>query len=242
MSLSRKDFVNLCAEAIFYTRKQLTINNQLSGYKKFHKEIKENNYFLKNVRDPLINTREDEYIFRHDLLQHVGLGHCNELADFLLVEIGKEIERRNALARICIVSSMKVDHVYLEIRIKLQGENDYSLWEVDAWDPRVIDISTRPDGSIKNYESLDYGYSTKTKNSVFTDKIDYSQRYTFFHSIPKPREGPPVKEATPDRDMLKKHSPFLFEDYMIGDSINEEKIPSSDGDLQYLQKVSKWQC
>ena len=42
MPLSREDFVNICTQAIFYTREQLTINNQLSGYKKFHREIKEN--------------------------------------------------------------------------------------------------------------------------------------------------------------------------------------------------------
>lgn len=60
-------------------------------------------------------------MYRHDLLRHVGLGNCHELADFLLVEIGREIQRHNALARIRIVSSMKFDHVYLEIKIKLLG-------------------------------------------------------------------------------------------------------------------------
>lgn len=54
MLLARKDFVNICTQAIFNTRKQLTINNQLSGYIKFHREIKENNYFSNNVRDPLL--------------------------------------------------------------------------------------------------------------------------------------------------------------------------------------------
>lgn len=240
MHLSREDFVNICTQAIFYTREQLTINNQLSGYKKFHREIKENKYFTNNVRDPLINTREDEYMYRHDLLKHVALGNCHELADFLLVEIGKEVERQNALARIRIVKSMKADHVYLEIRIKLQGENDYSLWEVDAWDPRIIDISARPNGSIKNYESLDYGYSTITKNTVFTDDINYNQRYTFFNSIPKPRVGRPLGEATPEREMLDKHD-HLYADYMIEDSIKEGKIPSFDGNLRYLQQVSSWQ-
>ncbi len=240
MLLARKDFVNICTQAIFYTRNQLTINNQLSGYKKFHREIKENNYFSNNVRDPLINTREDEYMYRHDLLRHVGLGNCHELADFLLVEIGKEIERQNALARIRIVSSMKFDHVYLEIKIKLLGEIDYSLWEVDAWDPRIIDISTRPNGSIKNYESLDYGYSTETSNSVYTDEINYSNRYKFFNTIPTPNKGCPLREATPEREMLDKHD-HLYMDYTIEDSISEGKIPSSGDRLSYLQQASGWQ-
>jgi hypothetical protein len=241
MPLSRKNFVNICTQAILYTRNQLTINNQLSGYKKFHQEIKENNYFSSNVRDPLTNTREDEYMYRHDLIKHVGLGNCHELADFLLIEIGREIERHNAVARIRIVTSMRFDHVYMEIRIQLEDENDYSLWEVDAWDPRIMDISTRPNGSIKNYESLDYGYSTKTKNSVYTDEINYRRRYNnFFSAIPTPKEGGSLREATPEREMLDKHS-HLYMDYTIEDSMDEGKIPSSGDELGYLQQVSSWQ-
>lgn len=241
MPLSRKDFVNICTQAIVYTRNQIAVKNQLSGYKKFHREIKENNYFSRNVRAPITNTRNDEYMYRHDLLQHTGLGNCHELADFLLVEIGKEIERHNAFARISIVSSTKVDHVYLEIKIKLQDESDYSIWEVDAWDPRVIDISTRPNGTIKNHESLEYGYSANTENSVYTDQIDYKRRHTFFNSIPRPREGHPFRAATPERDMLDKHKHHLYEDYTIEDSRAEGKIPSSSSELGYLQQVSGWQ-
>lgn len=240
MPISRKDFVNICNQAILYTRDQLTIKNQQSGYIKFHREIKEHHYFSKNVRKPLVDTHEDEYMYRHDLIKHVGLGNCHELADFLLVEIGKEIERHNALARIRIVSSVAIDHVYLEIRIKLKGEQDYSLWEVDAWDPRVIDISTRPDGSIKNHKSLEYGYSTNTNNSVYTDEINYSHSYTFFNSIPIPREGRPHRDATPEREMLDKHDQ-LYMDYTVEDSISQGKILSSDNDLGYLQKASNWQ-
>jgi hypothetical protein len=136
---------------------------------------------------------------------------------------------------------VKVDHVYLEIKIKLQGENDYSFWEVDAWDPRIIDISTRPNGSIKNHESLDYGYSTETSNSVYTDEINYRRRYKFFNTtIPTPKEGPPFREATPEREMLDKHD-HLYRDYTIDDSINKGKIPSSGDKLSYLQQVSSWQ-
>ncbi|KTD36324.1 hypothetical protein Lnau_1308 [Legionella nautarum] len=239
MPLSRKDFVNICTQAISYTRSQLTINNQLSGYKKFHREIKENHYFSRNVRAPIMDTHEDEYMYRHDLLKHTGLGNCHELADFLLVEIGKEIEQHGALARIRIVNSIKIDHVYLEIKIKLQDECDYSLWEVDAWDPRIIDISTRPNGSIKNHESLDYGYSVNTENSVYSDEIDYQRKHRFFGSIPTPREGRPLRAATPERDMLDKHD-HLYRDYTIEDSRDEGKIPSFNK-LNYLQKASSWQ-
>lgn len=75
--LSRENFVNICTQAIVLTRDKITISNQLSGYKKYHQEIKENDYFYKNVREPLENTNKNDYIYRHNLLEHVGLGNCH---------------------------------------------------------------------------------------------------------------------------------------------------------------------
>ncbi|KTD00219.1 hypothetical protein [Fluoribacter gormanii] len=238
--LSREDFVNICTETILNTRKKITIGNQKSGYVKYHREIKENNYISKNIRAHLISTTEDEYMYRHDLIEHVGLGNCHELADYLLVEVGKEITRKGAKARIRIVSSLKCDHVYLEIMIRLKGEKDYSIWEVDAWDPRIIDISTRPDGSIKNHESLIYGYSANTQNSVYTDQINYNRRYTFFNAIPKPLPGsPPAGSATPEREILEKHAK-MYDDYTLEESMEAGMFDTS-GDVHYLQQVSSWQ-
>ncbi|QMT61586.1 hypothetical protein [Legionella sp. PC997] len=238
--LSREEFVNICTEAILETRRKITICNQKSGYIKYHREIKENNYFTKNVREPLTSTQEDEYMYRHDLIEYVSLGNCHELADYLLVEIGKEIARRGAVAKIRILSSLKCDHVYLEILVQLKGENNPSTWEVDAWDPRIIDISTRPDGSIKNYESLTYGYSADPHNSVYTDQINYNRRYRFFNEIPKPLPGrPPAGSATPEREILEKHSK-LYDDYTLQESMEAGKFDSS-GAVHYLQQISGWQ-
>ncbi len=237
--LSREEFVKLCTNAILYTREKITVGNQKSGYIKYHQEIKENNYFSANVRTPLTNAVNDEFTYRHDLIEHVGMGNCHELADFLLVEIGKAIHLKYAVAGMRVVSSIKSDHVYLEIRIKLKDENGYSLWEVDAWDPRIIDISTRPNGSIKNHESLDYGYSTDTINSVHTDEINYKHRYIFFKEIPKPVPRSPRGNATPERDVLSKHDK-LYRDYSIEDSVEQEKL-DFDGTIHYLQQVSGWQ-
>ncbi|WP_454782242.1 hypothetical protein [Legionella sp. WA2022007384] len=238
--LSREQFVNICTEAILNTRGKVAIGNQKSGYVKYHCEIKENDYFTKNVRTPLVATKEDDYMYRHDLIGHVGLGNCHELADYLLVEIGKEIMRQGAVARIRILNSLKYDHVYLEILIQLRGERNYSIWEVDAWDPRIIDISTRPDGSIKNYESLTYGYSADAHNSVYTDQINYNRRYTFFNAIPKPLAGgPPAGSATPERDMLEKH-PTMYDDYTLEESMDAGMFDAA-GDIHYLQKASNWQ-
>ncbi|STX28315.1 Uncharacterised protein [Legionella beliardensis] len=237
-ALTREAFVSICKQAILRTRNTITIQNQESGYIKFHREIKENNYFSNNVRNPLSQSNEHAYMYRHDLIQYVGLGNCHELADFLLVEIGKEIDNCGSCARMRIVESSKFDHVYLEIQIHLDGENDFSLWEVDAWDPRIIDISTRPDGSIKNHKYLEYGYSAQFQNSIYTDEIDYQKKYTFF-SIPKPKPGKPNKPSTPEREVLTKHK-NLYSDYTVETAEEAGKLNSSE-ELNYLQQVSYWQ-
>lgn len=237
--LTREQFVVICTQAISKTREKVTIRNQLSGYKKYHQEIKENAYFSQNVRTPLKKTDEDEYMARHALIGHVGLGNCHELADFLLVEIAREIDKQGACARIRIVESLKYDHVYLEIKIQLNDERTSSYWEVDAWDPRIIDISTRPNGSIKNHESLTYGYSTDTLHSTYSDEINYQNKCTFFSQIPKPQRGRPLKEATPEREMLDKHD-GLYDDFTLEDAIETGSFDPS-GRIHYLQKVSNWQ-
>lgn len=237
--LSRAQFVQLCTQAILDTREQVSICNQFSGYQKYHREIKENGYFEANVREPIMNTKPRDFMYRHGLLRHTGLGNCHELADFLLVEIGKKITENHAVAKIRIVVSERADHVYLEIKVRLVGELGYSTWEVDAWDPRIIDISTRPDGSVKNRESLDYGYATSLEQSVDTDEIDYRERHTFFRGIRKPAPGAPCRHATPEREMLDKH-PHLYSDHTIDRAVEQGKLDPS-GELQYLQKRSIWQ-
>ncbi|STX52633.1 Uncharacterised protein [Legionella busanensis] len=239
MLLTRKQFVELCNRAIFYTREKITIRNQKSGYQNYHRELKENRYFSINVRPPLINSSEHSYIYRHDFIEYTGLGNCHELAHFLLVEIGKRIEAYNATARLRVVSSKKFDHVYIEVLIQLANEIEVSRWEVDAWDPRIIDISIRPDGSIKNSEYLDYGYAVFTLNSIYSHEINYQKRYTFFQNPPKPIPGPPDLNATPEREILDKH-PDLYRDYTLEESIKEGKI-DPDGSIHYLQKASTWQ-
>ncbi|KTD17486.1 hypothetical protein [Legionella jordanis] len=236
--LTRAEFVQICSEAILETRKKVVIRNQLSGYKKYHKEIKENHYFEKNVRKPILKAKDEDYMFRHDLVEHTGLGNCHELADHLIVEIGQRIDARSALAKLRIVASESHDHVYLEIKIQLENEIDYSYWEVDAWDPRIIDISPRPDGSIKNKESLAYGYKVKEVSSLYSDEIDYGQKITFFQAIPKPREGTP-KCATPERDIFKKNRK-LYKDYTIEEATEEKKF-DPHGEIHYLQRASTWQ-
>lgn len=238
MRLSRKQFVKICTDAILDTRNKIAINNQVSGYKKYHRESKEKRY-LSDIRGRINRTHENEYMYRHDLIEHAGIGRCGELADFLLIEIAKKIRSKEASARIRKMVSEAEDHCYLEIKIRLADERHSSVWEVDAWDPRIIDISTRPNDTIKNHSTLDYGYSAVVAYAVFTDEIDYTQRFHFFNEVPKPIQGAPSREATPDSELLKQH-PELYSDHTIEASIDEGKIDPS-GRLHYLQRVSKWQ-
>ncbi|WP_419419404.1 hypothetical protein ACNVED_12930 [Legionella sp. D16C41] len=247
--LTRKQFVKICTQAIFNTRSKITINNQKSGYQKFHWEIKENDYFYAKARPALKGNKDP--VFLHDAIEHIGLGNCNELADYLLVEIGKEINNfnnsnnnnnnnnDNAIAKMSIIRSKKVDHVYVEIFIQLADEKHPSLWEVDAWDPRIIDVSRRPDGSIKNVEALDYGYEVKVRASFSSDKIDYHKEYSFFN-VSKPKPGCSTGNCTPEREILRKHRD-LYSDYTIEEAVKKKKL-DPDGEIHYLQKASDWQC
>ncbi len=237
--LSRAQFVAICTQAILNTKATVVAENQLSGYKKYHAETKENKYLDSLVRPRALSTLPEDYIYRHDLIEHFGLGRCHELADFLLVEIARDINAMSAVARIQMVFSARYDHTYLEVKIHLEGERSSSLWEVDAWDPRIIDISERPDGTIKNHEALDYGYSAGIEHTVSTDQINYHRRYHFFGVIPKPIPGRATRGATPDREMLEQHL-WLYDDYTIEEAVAEGKIDPS-GSLGYLQRVSSWQ-
>ncbi|VEG91118.1 hypothetical protein [Legionella spiritensis] len=245
MLLSRQEFVAICSQAIIKTRKNIDIENQLSGYNKFHREIKENSYLETQVRDAIYQLGENEHILTHDIIEHTGLGRCHELAQYLIVEIAEAINQSGARARISIVSSEREDHVYLEIKIKLRNERSDSRWEVDAWDPRIIDISTRPDGSIKNRKSLHYGYAVEICDMVFTDQIKFDrkrkrQREEISLAIKKPLPGKPDREATPEQDILNKHSPYLYPDLTLENAYKKKRLNTS-GQLHYLQHASFWQ-
>lgn len=237
--LSRERFVAICNDAIFCTREKIDIANQLSGYKKYHREIKDNNYFFFQVRNHFKEISADEHVKKHEFIGHVGLGMCRELAEYLLVEIAREISRSQAIANVLLVRSLSVDHTYLRIRIYLAGEKDFSEWEVDAWDPRIIDITSRPDGTIKNEESLVYGTKCKVLQAMYSDEINHRKEPYRFDFIPKPKPGASRREPTPEREMLVKNS-NLYSDYNMADAIENGKIDSS-GSIHYLQKSSNWQ-
>jgi hypothetical protein len=242
--LSRQDFVDICNEAIQKTRANITINNQLDGYIQYHSATKENNYLYRiRMLMAFVGLIVTNHLkFDYELIEHTGLGNCYELATYLLVEIGNAIKAKGAQASLSIVASTSYDHAYLSITIKLQNELAASEWEVDAWDPRIIDISTRPDGSIKNKESLDYGYKCNFINTVDTEALpEYGtpQYDKLLSTLEKPIEGTPSGDATPVHDMLDKHK-NLYPNYTLDDAYMSKKIPEK-GATEYLQKVSFWQ-
>ncbi|QRN04202.1 hypothetical protein GH742_10130 [Legionella sp. MW5194] len=237
MPLTRLTFVELCAEAIAATRESVTPGNQLSGYLKFHKENK--NYYIEDVLRPgKWEIAPDDPVQIHDLIEHTGLGYCHELAQHLMVELAWRIDKAGGVAKISLVKSIKADHVYLEVRIYLAKERTMSMWEVDAWDPRIIDISKRPDGTVKNLEALAYGYKVKLCHSLFSDVVDYKKQFTFT-DIPPAKEGPPEGSCTPKHQVLEKHD-HIYSDYSLEEAKVDKKVPLP-GNLHYLQQMSLWQ-
>ncbi|MDX1836735.1 hypothetical protein DIZ81_00050 [Legionella taurinensis] len=237
MPLTRLQFVELCAEAIASTREKVTVGNQLSGYIKFHREIKQG-YFENTIRVLIDAIPPNDYVQVHDLIEHGGIGYCREVAWHLLVEVGQRIHTAGEVADITVVKSSLIDHGYLHVSLQLQDEKTPSVWEIDAWDPRIIDISPRPDGSIKNRELLDYGYPALVYESVSSNALDYRIQF-LFTDTPKPLEGQAEGRCTPVSEMLTKHA-ALYSDHTLDKALARKKIPP-EGTLHYLQKVSIWQ-
>ncbi|KTC78402.1 hypothetical protein [Legionella brunensis] len=239
--ISREEFVKACTYAIQKTREKIAITNQVSGYQKFHGEIKENQYF-ENCRTMMnSNERTQGYnlFFQHDLIEYTGLGNCHELAEYLCVELLSVLKQHKANARLRIVSSRESDHVYLHVRVLLKGECDASLWEVDAWDPRILDITQRPNGTIKNKEFLNYGDKPELKYAIGTDEVPHKiSKYSFF-SLPKPVVGEPKGDATPVWQFTEKHD-FMYDDYTLEEAYKSGKL-NPQGDVLYMQQISSWQ-
>ncbi|MGL5741388.1 MAG: hypothetical protein ACRCXC_01980 [Legionella sp.] len=211
---------------------------------KYHRELKENDYLAANVRNSIYRSPTKDYTFQHDIIEHTGLGNCQELADYLIVEIGRAIHEVDAKAELRVVESQSKDHVYLEILIQFQNERERSRWEVDAWDPRILDISLRPDGSIKNSEQLDYGYRVIERAKLNTEDMDAQKKLEnkhlqFLSAIRKPVAGPPSAPGTPKREALDKHK-LLYSDHSLKEAYAAKKL-DPEGNLHYLQRVSFWQ-
>jgi hypothetical protein len=252
--LAREQFVDICKNIIVDARKNITITNQKSGYLKYHKEIKYYNYIINILREVYKShmsvSREEamnEYLcIQHKAVKMAKIATCGDLSIYFLVELIKKFNAMSVDAKISIVNSKKMDHSYLRINILLDNEKEESRWEIDAWDPRIIDVTKRPDGSIKNAEILKYGKepnirytaSAKEFKLLREDKIRLNFRLPSPDSEDEPHPRP---SKTPEREVLDKYRACgLHKDYSIRKAINDALIPQER--LRYAQKRSLWQC
>ncbi len=238
--LSREEFVKICTKAILHTRKKITISNQLDGYKKFHREIRDNHY-LAYIRDIIsgsaFNVPSDRFKFVHDIVDHTGIGNCDEMAYYLLVEIAKRIDSRGGGANLHLVRCKKVDHNYVEVDISLKAEKSVSTWQVDAWDPRIIDISTAPRGVIRNFKHIKYGCRENRINSIVSGEINFKKTYSFFN-VRKPVSGKP-RSPTPERQILQKNK-HLYSNYSLCKAERQGFFDRS-GKVGPVQRALCWQ-
>lgn len=239
--ISRRAFVALCADLIKETREKITVRNQLSGYLKYHKEIKAK--YLSNLRSYMKKKQKDNsetcLSLQHFLIKKAKIGNCDELANYLAFKLIKRLQLQKIDAEVKITSSATYDHVYVCVRILLKREAFPSIWEIDAWDPRIVDRSKRPDGSIKNEEALKYGAQFRTKYETSTQLFKRKRyRSDEFLDLKPPVEGED-EDRTPTRDIFTKH-PKLYSDLTI-ERAHETKQLGVNGKINYLQKRSSWQ-
>ncbi|HEX2548979.1 MAG TPA: hypothetical protein VHM20_04065 [Gammaproteobacteria bacterium] len=240
--IDRKSFVQLCTQLIEKTRDHITPVNQVSGYLKYHREIKSR--YLDTVREftiELIKSEGPSLQGYHDKFQHTKVGNCGELSLYLAAEILNHLKSLGVDAEVTAVKSKTYDHQYVQVVIKLENEKT-STWEVDAWHPRIIDRSVRPDGSIKNSEALLYG--TETQLIIFALSSIYDitpPRSAFFEKVRPAIPGIP-RDATPPHEVEKKN--HLYPDYSIEQAHYYRELDNFHHpytELGYLRKVSSWQ-
>lgn len=235
--ITREQFIELCNKLIIKTREDIIIVNQKSGYKKFHKELRDNDFLEKHLRMPLYKTKREDILSKHKIIKDVGIGHCQEIAEYLAVEISTQLQKMEVEAKVGIFYIKDYDHTFNRVRLTLLDEKYPSTWEIDAWDPRVIDISTELNGTIKNFHYLEYGYSADVKNVLDTKYFSKKRKYSFF-DLKRPKEGRPERSPTPEREMREEDG--LYPDCTIEEAFKTKKLCSHER-LCDLQQYSEWQ-
>ncbi|MBV9576412.1 MAG: hypothetical protein JO149_07285, partial [Gammaproteobacteria bacterium] len=240
--ITRSEFVDICNDAIIKTKKDIVPGNQLTGYKTFHGAVK-NNYVTDVLRENCNKINLDygfSFFNSHKAIKYAGLGFCNEFAIYLCQELRNKFSELDVKALIMKAGSKTWDHAYLRIKIKLKNETMFSMWEIDAWDPRIIDVTKAPDGTIKNEEFLTYGKKPEIESIMNTMENDENAipglRPNF--DVPEPGE-PEDGSATPERKMIAKNT-WLYSDCTLQKAYERELLPKN-GKMTVCQKVSAWQ-
>lgn len=236
--ITREKFIEICNEAIHKTCQDVVPGNQLSGYIQFHNAIK-NDFIDKVLRPALFKTQVDDYALRHAIIKKAGVGNCYERAYYLAVELTRRLTQAGTQAVIFLVASKTVDHVFNRVEIKLQGELKPSLWEVDAWDPRIIDITQRPNKTRKNAEFLKYGEEVNIKRFFSTADFQEITPAQAIPAIKPPEKGRALRSPTPEPDMLAKHD-WLYSDQTVKAAYKAHSL-CTPAKMHYMQKISLWQ-
>ena len=239
--IDRGVFVKLCTDAIHATRNKVTLVNQTSGYSLYKRET--DNQCIKKYRAISSEYRQKNgysIFYRHDLIEHTGVGYCTEAAEHLLVEILKRLLKSGADATLRYAGSSQCDHAYLRIKIVLSKERMESEWEVDAWNPRIIDVSIRPNKQTsKNSDQnvLFYGTNPHIFHEIVTDNLDNVPEFSF--DFPKPQMDIEFTEAQ-DSIMVPEKLPYIHSDYTLFKSYKNQTL-DENGKIHYLQATSSWQ-
>lgn len=238
--INRGVFVKLCTDAIHATREKVTIVNQQSGYKLYKRET--DNHCIEKYRGISSDYRKKNgysIFYRHDLVEHTGVGYCTELAEHLLVEILKRLLKAGAEASLSYAGSSSYDHAYVCIKILLLHERKESEWVADAWHPGIVDVSPRPDRpTVKNHDARPYGTNPHIFHKISTKNLDNNVP-EFKFDIPKPMKDVEFTD-TAETITHSKKLPRIYCDYSLFKAY-QDKTLDQDGKIHYLQASSTWQ-
>lgn len=238
MMMTREQFVQLCTQIIQQSRDEITIVNQLDGYKKYHREMKENKY-IEKVRDVV---RKDvcknglDPINQQRIIQKGGIAMCGDMASYLVGQLLLALKDKRVEATLRIIYSVTHDHAYAHILIRLAGEKKASLWEIDSWHPRLIDISRQPDGRIKNEDKLTYGTCPRV---IYETQTQAYHPYRDTPTLFKAKPGYSKRSVTPEKNMLRKHA-WLYSNHTLDKAYANDELDSL-GEICEPQHASFWQ-
>lgn len=234
MILTREDFVDICKKAITRTRELVIPLNQVSGFRKYSSNVDSGEF--QRFRRNLTYTGKNKADYK--LIKQYGVGACSEFSMVLLYLIAKEMNKigvnPDSIAFVYLKAA-GFDHCFLNICVRLDGETSGSVWEVDAWDPRIIDKSLITEEIMNNSRNLMYGVNPIYRSEILKlsdinfDKIDIK--------IEKAR--PNCRADTRPAAVIIDNEQKIYNDLTIERALKIGNLPAEE--LSPLQKCSIWQ-
>jgi hypothetical protein len=245
--LTRIKFKNICEDAMDRARSGVVIANQVKGYNELHNEEKNNDF----VNESRIKIEEMNNKYGHSIyntaiaIKKTGAARCSECQTLYAKELTIALKEYDVTIML-VNGEDGMDHAYLNLEVLLEGETVKSRWHADAWNPAFYDMSTRPDGTIRNKDRLIYGipevtetFSTMDKDKNADPKI--KRKLRMFGIVPaKPGKPAPGENPTPYKEMLKKHEDWLYPTYTTKRAMENGYLSSTE-ELALSQTASPWQ-